>query len=246
MATKRLSGDKRPITFDYGDLGRNYWIDEEGGIRWDLIRINLDELGHFLQTVEGFIAREESQEVADIEREFGECVDWAEHYPWHWQDIIGSQLRQSYVVSLMSATEWHLKSICSEVNGILQAAVEPDDLKGGTLSRTRKFLTKIAKFSKPSTTMWDDVANIYLLRNILVHNTGMFDGEKKGQVAAIMRQFPGIKLESGFVRFGPKFCRSVHQRVEGFFKDLQGEYVRLCQRLARSESPGKSGGPNQH
>ena len=88
-----MSKETETAEVDYGEMGRNYWIAEEGAVCSDLITANFNELRHFLTTLEEFINKEESHEVTDVENRYPEPIDWSEHYPSHWQDIIGTQLR---------------------------------------------------------------------------------------------------------------------------------------------------------
>jgi hypothetical protein len=217
-------------TEDFGEMGRDYRIAEEGAMCQWLITTNFDGLRHFLTTLEEFIKREESHDVADIEKEYGNRVDWAEHYPSHWQDIIGTQLRQSYIVSLMSATEWHLKSVCEDVEVLLKKALPkhrgPDDL--------HKFLKGTAEFSAPSDDAWDFVDHLRECRNFLVHRMGLLEGDSRAAQVKMLEGSPGFKCASGFVEIKSEFCLFAHERIERFFKDLHEEYVSLCRRLSAS------------
>jgi len=212
-------------TYDYGEMGRDYWIAERGAIGWDLIAMNFNELRRFLTTLEEFIEKGELREVTEIEREHGSRVDWAEHHPYHWQDIIGTQLRQSYIVSLMSATEWHLKSVFQDVGMIL-------GMRLPSFRNMHKFLKDTANFSKPSGDTWDFFDDLRELRNVVVHRAGFVDGDKyKDKVKGFVEATPDLELDSGFVKVTAVFCRSAHDRIERFFEELHEEYVELCRRL---------------
>ena len=93
---------------------RDCLIQGECAMSWYLVTDNLNELRLFLDTVEGFIEKEEHREVEALKPYATDGDFWAENYPYQWQDIIGSQLRQTFIVALMSATEFHLSHLCGD------------------------------------------------------------------------------------------------------------------------------------
>jgi len=206
---------------DYGEMTRDYLIAEEGTILWDLIRMDLDWLEHFRATLEKLIEERETRDIAAVENRY---------YSWHWQDIIGTQLRQSYIVALMSGTERYLVQVCSDVGAIRGTPIDLGDFTRGTVAHAREFLTKNAAFSTPVPATWVLVAGVYRLRNIVVHNGGILNSANKARVSEFVRQTqaPGLKFESASVEIMREFCQFAHKRIAEFFNELRGEYAALC------------------
>jgi len=221
-----------PDRFDYGAAGREYWISERGEIARYLVTSNLADLRRFLDEVEDFVDRAESSEVEDIRRRFGPNVEWAEHYPVHWQDVIGAQLRQAFIVSLMSATEWHTTLMYEATRALLQVQRAPGRRPRGTLGRSRQYLTRVAHYATPAADVWNSMESLYLVRSILVHNAAMLDrSRERANVTQFIGTAPGIDAQSGFLTIRKEFCVFAHSRVEEFFAGLHRGFVDLCQRL---------------
>jgi len=212
-------------------MGRDYLIAEEGAILWDLIKTDLEWLAHFLVALDELIKERETRDIADVENRY---------HSWHWQDIIGTQLRQSYIVALMSATERYLLQICSDVGAILRTPIDLGDFTRGTVAKARKFLTKNAAFCTPVPAAWDRLAGVYRLRNIVVHNGGILESDNKVRwVSEFVRRTrsPGLKFESASVEIMPEFCQFTHEHIVKFFRELHGEYAALCRDRRDHNSP---------
>lgn len=226
---------QQEILCDYGAINRNYCIADEGANLRDLVTIDLGWLRQFVTTLEELILAREKQDIAEIESKIPAPVNWAEHYPWQWQDIIGTQLRQSYIVALMSVIERHLEYTVAEVGAVLSQ--EPPSLMTMKMyefmKNARKFLLDTAGFSKPANGAWNLVDNLRELRNGLVHCSGFLDGNRRAEkIRQFIEQTPELELESGFVQITPVFCQSVQKSIEDFFADLHQQHVALCRRLA--------------
>ena len=226
---------QQQVPYDYGATGRDYWIADEGANLRDLTDMDLEWLRHFLSILEEFIRAKEEQDIAEIKARARAPVNWAEQYPWQWQDIVGTQLRQSHIVALMSVTERHLGYTIAEVGAVLSQE-SPSVTPGKTgkfMERAREFLVDTANFAKPTRETWDLVNNLRELRNVLVHCAGLLDDSERAQeVRRFVERTPELEMESGFVQVTPEFCQSVQMSIEGFFADLHEQHVALCRRLA--------------
>lgn len=214
--------------------GRKGLIEDECTLsRW-LVTDNLRELHLFLGTLEDFIETEEKREVEALAPHANGGDFWAENYPCHWQDIMGSHLRQSFVVSLISATEFHLGHLCRDTAAIVQSPISHDDLKGKLLAQARKFLFDFGKFSAPIERTWELIGDIYTLRNAIVHNASMVDGSRQPKrLVTLTRRAPGISISSNFLEIKREFCIYTHDLVESFFKELHEQQVALCRRASK-------------
>ncbi|WP_029918782.1 hypothetical protein [Nevskia soli] len=208
--------------------------DECATSRW-LATDNLSELRLFLDTLENFIENEERRDVEALKPHAKYPDFWADHYPYQWQQIIGSQLRQSFLVSLMSATEFHLGMLSRDAASIVQTPISHDDLKGSMLTRSKKFLEAFAHFSAPSHSSWEIIGDLYALRNSIVHNAALVDADRnEGRIAAMMKRSPGISQPSaGMLEMKREFCSYAHKAVESFFNDLHDQQILLCRRTAK-------------
>ncbi len=93
-----------------------------------LFRSDADEtlkgLRFYLDTLEKFIDDEKSNEISRLKRHAdGLSPDkqgefWAWHYPVHWDEIFASQLRSSFVLTLMSLAESHVGMITEQRDGV--------------------------------------------------------------------------------------------------------------------------------
>lgn len=200
--------------------------------RW-LTTENLSELKHFLETLENFIAQEERKEVEALEPHATGGDFWAYYYPYQWQQIIGGQLRKSFIVSLMSSAEFHLNLLCRDVAIIAKASITHEDLRGSTIARAKKFLDAFSGFTSPPEVHWELIADIYTLRNSIVHNGALVDtGDKNSKrIATLMSRAPGISNpSSGVLEIEPEFCKYALESVENFFTELHEQFVIFCRK----------------
>ena len=232
---------KLPTVPDYitADFRRHLLSDKGSMGRW-LVEDNLDELRMFRGTLEKFIEEEETREVAALAKHAGADNGefWADHYPYQWQQIIGSQLRKSFVVSLISLAEFHLGFLCRDVAVVTEAKITHEDLRGALFIRARKFLEMFAQFTAPAQADWELVGDLYSLRNSIVHNAALVDtGRNSERLVEFMRRAPGISVPSaGMLEMKKEFCIFALDSVTSFLGVLQQQYVALCSRLEREDT----------
>lgn len=211
-----------------------YLIKEQGATRKWLFEDNLNELRLFHATIENFIEREEKRQVGQLYPLATHPDFWVDHYPYQWQDVIGQQLRHSFVVSLASASEFHLGLLCRDVATVVQAPITHEDLKGGLISRSRKFLSAFAGFEAPNESAWQALGDLYVLRNSIAHNAALVEVDKDASgLNAFIARSPGISVPSaGLLEMKREFCTYALSVVESFLTDLHACFVALCQRVA--------------
>jgi len=188
---------------------------------------------NLLETLENFIAQEERKEVEALEPHATGGDFWAYYYPYQWQQIIGGQLRKSFIVSLMSSAEFHLNLLCRDVAIIAKASITHEDLRGSTIARAKKFLDAFSGFTSPPEVHWELIADIYTLRNSIVHNGALVDtGDKNSKrIATLMSRAPGISNpSSGVLEIEPEFCKYALESVENFFTELHEQFVIFCRK----------------
>jgi len=228
---------KLPPVPDYIAAGtKDRLIRDKGTMAKVLYSDDLEELKLYRETLEVFIHNEESKEVAALEKhaEPGDGEFWSYHYPYQWQDIIGSQLRKSFTVSLLSLAEFHLGLLCRDVAEVVEARIKCEDLKGNSVfARAKKYLEAFGNFQSPPQAVWELVGDLYALRNSIVHNAALVDIDRNSaRIQSLERKAPGISFPSaGVLDLKSEFCTFAIEKVEGFLNDLHQEYVRLCDSL---------------
>jgi hypothetical protein len=219
--------------------GRRQLIQERCSTIFELLKMDLDELALFQRMMEQFIVDEADKGVKDTngtlslyaegeKREF-----WAYSHPWYWQDIFASRLRMSYIVSLFSITESHLKAVCDAIAQIIKSPIQMDDLRGGVFGRARKFLWHIGGFDRPTERDWEQITDIWCLRNIIVHRNGVLVGSAdERRIRALFGRAPGIGCQSEvMLEIEQGFCDFSQSRVWDFFEQIELEVTSLCEKV---------------
>ncbi|MBW2334601.1 MAG: hypothetical protein JRF06_05810 [Deltaproteobacteria bacterium] len=198
----------------------------------DLCESNLRDLSYFLRTIEKFIDDGEHTETEEIVRRYKDrAVDWSEEHPWWWQGVLGVQLRQSFIVSLISAAENHVRYVCESVRTICKLPLSLKHLKGGWIQSSRRLLINLAGFSSPHESSWEKLGGIYLIRNVIVHSGGRIEEPKR--IEKLQKNAPGISVEGSFLAIDSEFCEFAHDAVKGFFEQLHDQYRERCRELSQ-------------
>jgi hypothetical protein len=114
----------------------------------------LKGLKFYLETLEEFIDRERTQEISELKKHIEQRSPeqqeefWAWHYPVHWDEIFASQLRSSFVPTLISLVESHIGMIADQACGIISTSIKPRDLRGGLFEQHRKYLEAMVGFTR--------------------------------------------------------------------------------------------------
>jgi hypothetical protein len=160
----------------------------------------LDGLEFYLKTLEEFIASKEAQEISDLKQHADRLPTdrqgefWAWHYPVHWDEIFASQLRSSFVVTLISLAESQVGMVTEQVSEIAGILERPNS-NGGHFERHRKHLKKKqVGFTRPDDTCWNSVCEIRDIRNCLVHaNSRIWDSKKPEQLRLLINRPSWLK-----------------------------------------------------
>ncbi len=200
----------------------------------------LDGLEFYLKTLEKFIDDKEDQEVANLKQHADQLPTdkqgafWAWHYPGHWNEIFASQLRSSFVVTLISLAESQVGMVTEQVSQIAGIPKLPDSYSGGLLERHRKHLKK-AGLTRPDDTCWNSLYDVRSIRNCLVHaNSRIWDYKKPEQLRVLINRLPGLSAPYDVVELSSEFPVYSFKRVKDFLIDLYKETSVLCQRITSS------------
>lgn len=207
----------------------------------------------YLQTMEDFIDKKEEEAVASIKAKFpeGAEINWSYHYPVYWKDIFFTQLRSSFVVSIVSFAELNLDRVCKQVFNILTPPIKHTDkhkdLKGGTIDCGRKYLRMFGKFNNPSDELWKLINSIYLVRNCIVHYNndieGMESKKKQKKIGNLIDKLPGFSAapafvgefgKYGFLKIDYEFPIFSIDRIQEFVSSLYDELEQLCERKLKA------------
>ncbi len=192
---------------------------------------SLSGMRHYLKTMQDFIDKQEEYEVKAIEASFpkGTEINWSYHYPIHWEEIFTTQLRSSFVVSLVSLTEWHLNMICKHIMIILDLPIKHNELRGNIFHRGRKYLEIFAKYKKHSEELWRIMELIYEVRNCIVHNNNDLENMQSAKkLSKFIEEQPGLSLNSGFLEIQAEFPIFCIDTIQEFILSLYDELEHLC------------------
>lgn len=218
-------------------------------------RIGLSGVGHteaikrlrfYLDTFEEFISRQESEEIASLEAtasslsEEGRSEFWSWYYPVHWDEIFRTNLRSSFVASLVSLIESQLTEVSRDLSIIARTPIQVSDLKGSLLERARLFFDKFGAFRRPSDEVWSKLSHIYDVRNVFIHHAGYlpaYNHEKR------TRQFiqggDMVTETSGSLNLKREFGIYALTVAQEFLDGIAGELSGLCNRVRRFEGVSK-------
>lgn len=218
----RCLPDAGPPFTDYGDDTREYLISDAGVSRYDLILMDLHELEAFAESLQRFI------DVED-DRLMSKYTGPPEEYEGWWlQDVLASRLRATCLSAVMDMAATHLSYFCRDI-GVVQRVSVPD-LQRDTFNAARRFLCRTILFRLPEENDWQDMGDLYALRNRVAHALGTLPEEvnEYRRFELLAKRQEGISVSERIVDFDRKFCASLLVRVQSFFKVLHEEYVRVC------------------
>lgn len=230
------------------DAFRDYLI-HYGGAK------GLSGLGHaeeikrfkfYLDTFEDFISRQESEEIASLEAdaahlsEEGHSEFWSWYYPVHWDEIFRTNLRSSFLVSLVSLIESQLTEVSRDVTVIARTPIQVTDLKGSLLERTRLFLERFGSFHEPSAEVWEKLSQIYDVRNVFVHHAGFLPAyNHKERTRQFIQNSNVLSETNGSLNLKREFCIYALDVGHEFLDAIASELSALCNRVQRFEGPSK-------
>ena len=204
----------------------------------------LDGLEFYLKTLEEFIADKEAREISDLKQHADRLPAdrqgefWAWHYPGHWDEIFASQLRSSFVITLISLAESQVGMVTEQVSEIV-GIPKPPDANGGHFERHRKQL-KQAGLTRPDDTCWNSLYDIRRIRNCLAHANSRIrdskkpDSRKEKHLRLLINRLPGLSAPYDIVELSFEVPVYSFKRVKEFVIDLYKETSVLCQRFTGS------------
>lgn len=198
----------------------------------------LNGLKFYLRTLEEFIDREREQEISGLKRHAEQLSQdrqgefWAWHYPVHWDQIFASQLRSSFVVTLMSLTESHVGMVAEQACEIFGVPLSRRELHRSTFEQRREQLEKRAGFTRPADKSWETLHKVRAIRNCIVHaGSRIYDDSNPERLRSLIPTLPGISAQHDVIELSPEFPMHSLKTIEGFLTELYEEALSLCQRV---------------
>jgi hypothetical protein len=200
---------------------------------------SLQGLEFYVNTLEQLVERECSQEIGDLKRHADQLPEdrrgkfWAWHYPVHWDEVFASQLRSSFVVTLVSLAESHVGMVAEQACEIADTPLTPDDLRSG-FERHRKHLQALPGFARPDDRCWNAVYEIRDLRNCIVHANSRIWATKnearETRLRSLVDRLPGLTRPYDVLELSREFPTHAFRTVQKFILDLYEEAEELCRR----------------
>jgi hypothetical protein len=185
------------------------------------------DLRDYHQVLEKLLAEAEGNEedklLASVEHlqepRRSEVLDW--HIPYWWSQTFVPQFRASFVVWAISVLELHLEWAARLAGSFTQTAQASAAVgRGSTVSKYRKFFSRLPGFEAPTNNAWSRLANLYAIRKTLAHSGAhvMFESEERQKrLKAALKDFRGIALSYNVVlEVDEVFCEDVVNLVSSF------------------------------
>ncbi|MGQ5490023.1 hypothetical protein ACUH78_14345 [Thauera sp. ZXT1-4] len=174
----------------------------------------------FIETMEKIIYSSETAEIKVLEQNITSLTEedqeefWQWNYPIHWQDIFGVRIRSAFVVQLCSHIEATLGDIAHRVRVIERCAIEVRHIKGSTLEQHKLYLDTFAKFEGPPPDIWKNMAHVFRIRNVHVHQQG-YGGEiaNDREFSLFLASLPNIRIENNFIELRAGACTALLEIV---------------------------------
>jgi len=189
----------------------------------------LYERKEYYQTMERILGDTAQWRLAAIDKQAKKLPANKEKYfrefyhPLRWLFSFPSELKSSVVISGISFLESVLVNLASD--GEYYTNQPFDKPKEKILSSCRRYLNNQGNLNIPADEDWNVINNIYLLRNVLVHNGLNLGGditEYSHEIEEIRKIVPGIeKDEDGFYFIDKMFCEKMFDSMESFLKNLK-------------------------
>lgn len=215
---------------------------------WSSTRYGLEE---YLEKIETFLAEEKNKlknhnlewqdrikQLPLKEQEFAKQY-WLEKFN-RYSIEFPRILRNSFLVTAISLLEFELAIIGKKLKEQQAIPISWRELKGDTLEQAKRFC-KIAGLNISSDNEnWQNIQDVYLVRNCIVHNNGTIKGSRDERKLNRFAQQEGIisKGDDKEIDLTKKFCIEVIALTEDFTSDVWDMVYELRPRIVRSAKEG--------
>jgi hypothetical protein len=164
-----------------------------------------------------------------------------QHYDDTWYQILTSQFYSSFVVWSFATFEELLSLFCMDVKLAAKTPIGWTELKGSKIEQARKYLHTLVGFTRPQAKLWDQIEDIYLLRNLIVHNGGfVFKSNKEKHITGhIVKVMPGLELEHERIKPKAEFCIEIVRLFVAYFQEAFLSLESLCEQIVVNSNAEK-------
>jgi len=158
---------------------------------------------------------------------------YGEEY-WLYSEKFPRILRNSFLVSAHSLLEYEMNVICKRLRKEQQIPVTLSDLKGDELERVKLFFKNAGLSLDYNGSTWQEINNYYLVRNCIVHNSGLIKGSKREQdLRTYITQKKIISQDTiqEEVALTEQFCEKVINTMQSFLSEVYKAYINHKERI---------------
>jgi len=204
--------------------------------------LRLDELRKYLGVTDKYLrkAKEDFKAWADGEaktlppqqqQEFYEF--YSDEY-WRHEEKFPRILRNSFLVSAHSLLEYELNVICEKLRKDQEIAVSLSNFRGDELERVKLFFKNAGLSLDYNSPTWQEINNYYLVRNSIVHNSGLIKGfkrEKDLRTYITQKKIISQDTIQEEVALTEQFCEEVINTMQSFLDEVYKVYITHKERV---------------
>lgn len=202
-------------------------------------------LRRYVLSVERLIDEQEQFEVDGLKpyanklsEEEDKAEFWAWHHPVHWDEIVRTLFRASTLMAMASFLETTLNQVCRDVRLVTEEALSPNELHGGIIKRSKRYLIRFGGFTAPKDELWRQVVDLIEIRNVFVHANGKIEASNNPEkIRGAMARSPGLREEpqTANILIEKEYLSHALDSIENFLSYLLSEMHGLCIRRKRFE-----------
>lgn len=131
-------------------------------------------------------------------------------------------MRYSFIVLTHTVFETRLRAFCSEMQRDLKIPVLVTEIRGSPIDQARTYLTKLARLGVANFPEWNELRNIQIVRECIVHVYGFVavSGEPKA-LRQLVNQNAGLTIDdNGRLVLSKSFCDEYLSCLARFFERL--------------------------
>lgn len=196
-----------------------------------LFQHELNELGEYIETIEGALNKKFKEFGDSISRTMAsmseyqksEYMEWVSDDAFRLADQFPSMVRKTSFVFLYGLFEHTLLNLCRHVKkyGKFKEKVTGGSDKGITAAKV--FLKTVAKVKFPDQSReWNDITMMAEIRNLLAHRQGRVKGDPSKALLAYMKKQKGLIELTGAneIKFNEGYCQNAIEVIRTFFAAL--------------------------
>ncbi|MDD1745748.1 MAG: hypothetical protein LUQ20_08085 [Candidatus Methanoperedens sp.] len=180
-----------------------------------------DWLTNYLDLLDKFLG--EYLEKLEEEYEEGEMDEELFLYQRDYLNI----LRKSFIITCYSILERELVAVCKSQKKLKSFTEDINDFKGGVIDKAMKYLKRVVGIDLSTAKSWQDIKNIQLIRNCIVHSDGNSTCKNFEKIRDYIekRKQKDITIENDKIILTTEYCRYVVNTFNEFEFDTKCRLV---------------------